>query len=442
MVKKLLAVFLVILVLCGCSSKKQQWQEQYDLGMRYLSEGNYQEAILAFSAAIEIDPNQADAYVLRGDAYVMAAKAEPDKADKYLRKARKDYEKAEDLNPELEEELKDKREELEELQAQLDGKQPPTKIPVDIPPEAFVFDDHSYYIYDCTTSWEEAQAFCEAMGGSLAVITSQEENDALYAYMISTGCQSAYFGLSDSSQEGIWVWVSGEESDYRNWAAGEPNKQNSGENYAMFYYKYSDGTWNDGDFGGSTQNGGTNFLCEWETVPKETFSEKNDNREQKQQYSYDAFLEEQAYRAYWLFDSNPPAYYALLDMNRDAADELIVVSESDYGFVAYQVYYFDLATGEILLADIQGANPGMCYGNLSYSEMYHALVMSPLNMGSMGYFREYHVFEGAGFVYAGSVGVAEGGYFSELSGADQTISLEEYENLRGEAVEIRLLQLP
>ena len=30
------------------------WQTKYDLGVRYLSEGNYQEAILAFEAAIEI----------------------------------------------------------------------------------------------------------------------------------------------------------------------------------------------------------------------------------------------------------------------------------------------------------------------------------------------------------------------------------------------------
>ena len=45
------------------------WQEQYDLGLRLLSEGNYEEAIIAFTAAIEIDAKQAPAYVGRGDAY-------------------------------------------------------------------------------------------------------------------------------------------------------------------------------------------------------------------------------------------------------------------------------------------------------------------------------------------------------------------------------------
>lgn len=33
------------------------WQTKYDLGVRYLSEGKYEEAILAFTAAIEIDPS-------------------------------------------------------------------------------------------------------------------------------------------------------------------------------------------------------------------------------------------------------------------------------------------------------------------------------------------------------------------------------------------------
>ena len=49
------------------------WREQYDLGVRYLEEGNYEEAIIAFTAAIEIDPKRAEAYVGRGDAYVGSA---------------------------------------------------------------------------------------------------------------------------------------------------------------------------------------------------------------------------------------------------------------------------------------------------------------------------------------------------------------------------------
>ena len=45
------------------------WQAKYDLGVRYLSEGNYEEAIIAFTAAIEIEPKQAELYLYRARAY-------------------------------------------------------------------------------------------------------------------------------------------------------------------------------------------------------------------------------------------------------------------------------------------------------------------------------------------------------------------------------------
>lgn len=49
---------------------EEKWQEQYDLGVRYLSEGKYEEAVIAFTAAIEIDENPAAAYAGLGDAYL------------------------------------------------------------------------------------------------------------------------------------------------------------------------------------------------------------------------------------------------------------------------------------------------------------------------------------------------------------------------------------
>lgn len=90
-----LTLFLVLmlpLVSCG-QSTEAQWQEQYDLGVRYLSEGKYEEAIIAFTAAIEIDPKQAPAYVGRGDAYVASGET-----DENLAAARADYENAIELD--------------------------------------------------------------------------------------------------------------------------------------------------------------------------------------------------------------------------------------------------------------------------------------------------------------------------------------------------------
>ena len=63
------AVILLLSLLVSCGqSQESRWQEQYDLGMRYLSQGNYQEAVIAFTAAIEIDPKRAEALIGRGDA--------------------------------------------------------------------------------------------------------------------------------------------------------------------------------------------------------------------------------------------------------------------------------------------------------------------------------------------------------------------------------------
>lgn len=62
-----------IAVLCSCSRNADNpstYRDYFDLGVRYLSEGNYEEAVIAFTAAIEIDPKQAEAYEKLADAYL------------------------------------------------------------------------------------------------------------------------------------------------------------------------------------------------------------------------------------------------------------------------------------------------------------------------------------------------------------------------------------
>jgi len=75
--KQTAAALLAILLLTACGGKggtsaavtATPWQEQYDLGIRYLGESNYQEAILTFLAAIDIDPKQMNAYVGLAEVY-------------------------------------------------------------------------------------------------------------------------------------------------------------------------------------------------------------------------------------------------------------------------------------------------------------------------------------------------------------------------------------
>ena len=91
-----IAALLLALSLCGCAQKAPEgptWQEQYDLGVKYLSEGNYEEAIIAFTAAIEIDPKNPLAYIGRGGAYVGSGETEENLAATLA-----DYEKAIELD--------------------------------------------------------------------------------------------------------------------------------------------------------------------------------------------------------------------------------------------------------------------------------------------------------------------------------------------------------
>ena len=135
-----------------------------------------------------------------------------------------------------------------------------------VPEGAGEYNGHYYYAYnlDTITNWEEAKQYCEEMGGYLATVTSREEDEFLYAYLQNTfQYENAYLGFTDREEEGNWKWSNGEESSYTNWHEGEPNAESAEEDFAMYYYKYPDGTWNDGDFGGGTVNSGTVFICEW-----------------------------------------------------------------------------------------------------------------------------------------------------------------------------------
>ena len=67
----------LILSLCACGPNTDtSWQEQYDLGVRYLSEGNYEQAVIAFTSAIEIDPKRPEAYADLARAYIAMGETE------------------------------------------------------------------------------------------------------------------------------------------------------------------------------------------------------------------------------------------------------------------------------------------------------------------------------------------------------------------------------
>ena len=98
---------------------------------------------------------------------------------------------------------------------------------------------HDYYCSTSVANWPTAKLNCELNGGYLAVINSEEENTFLADLL---NLHSAWIGLSDSQQEGVFEWVDGELLSYTNWYPGQPNNYNNIQDYVELL---NDGQWND-----------------------------------------------------------------------------------------------------------------------------------------------------------------------------------------------------
>ena len=160
------------------------------------------------------------------------------------------------------------------------------------PPEGsfFTYDGHTYCFYDVYAideneygnvidtsegAYKNVQQFCRDQGGHLAIINSEEENDALFAETQGKYDHTVFFGLSDRNKEGRWVWDDGTEDTLGLWAVKygvqQPDNGNgfSYENYAEFDYDRNNpsgsdntGKWNDAVYLENTSI----FICEWDCI--------------------------------------------------------------------------------------------------------------------------------------------------------------------------------
>ena len=115
--------------------------------------------------------------------------------------------------------------------------------------------NHVYYLLTSNT-WTASQAEAIALGGSLAIINDEEENqwiiDSFGSYNVHL-----WIGYTDSASEGTFVWCNGESSTFENWTSGEPNNKpnsvsgTSDEDYTFMWrpgttgYGRFEGGWND-----------------------------------------------------------------------------------------------------------------------------------------------------------------------------------------------------
>lgn len=131
------------------------------------------------------------------------------------------------------------------------------------PPVQYPGNGHSYQQFDIGLSWSEAKTHCEGLGGYLATLTSQEENDFVFE---NVGLKEVniWLGGTDAKTEGTWEWVTGETWSYKNWGPNQPDDGDSGEQGQdqLIFWDAAPGKWDDnglprGDFPNAR------FICEW-----------------------------------------------------------------------------------------------------------------------------------------------------------------------------------
>jgi hypothetical protein len=122
--------------------------------------------------------------------------------------------------------------------------------------------DHTYYLVEFQNhSWQDATIDLFSTlgpGYHLATITSQEEQDFLLDYLLSsTTSGKDYFGeywlggyqypVNTSNKNDNWTWVTNEAWNYTNWIATEPNDQGGPgkEQHLGIKYFSSFSGWND-----------------------------------------------------------------------------------------------------------------------------------------------------------------------------------------------------
>lgn len=143
-------------------------------------------------------------------------------------------------------------------------------------PLQFSGNGHWYDVIDVPgITWTEANTIAGSsiyggLGGHLATITSDEENNFIFS---SFGVNNRPLWLggfqepSASEPFGDWQWVTGESWLYSNWTGGEPNNFDTGNEDALAFAWFSaDGSWNDAPMEWKNyENGG--FVVEYESAP-------------------------------------------------------------------------------------------------------------------------------------------------------------------------------
>lgn len=138
-----------------------------------------------------------------------------------------------------------------------------TKANMGIPADASIFNGHYYKVFKETVSWHEAKLICENLGGHLATVTSEQENNLIYSLVQNAGVQS-WLGGTDEEIEGEWKWITGEDWTYYPDEYGFDNR-NGNQDYLVIGYDNKN-FWDDQSDKQGFLCQANGYTCEWEPV--------------------------------------------------------------------------------------------------------------------------------------------------------------------------------
>lgn len=141
------------------------------------------------------------------------------------------------------------------------------------PSEVLEANGHVYWLFEDYFSYPSAKAYCEALGGHLATVTDEAEQQLLAGSrtLSETERVGFYLGASDEEEEGVWKWVTSEPFEYSNWYSGQPDNAWDNhwieglkryESYLMIYNSTYAFGWNDAMPNLKSRNLG--FICEFD----------------------------------------------------------------------------------------------------------------------------------------------------------------------------------
>ncbi|MEM9345738.1 MAG: lectin-like protein [Planctomycetota bacterium] len=135
-----------------------------------------------------------------------------------------------------------------------------------------------YLLVQEKTTWTQAKAKCEKLGGYLVCLNSKSEHRFVYGLFEDKNME-VWVGASDAQVEGEWKWLDGS-SDYWAWHRKQPD--NGARRYRTQNYGklYANGMMDDVM---DSQNAGIGaYICEWDSAPtRETIYQTEESQKRE-----------------------------------------------------------------------------------------------------------------------------------------------------------------